>query len=75
MGWSQGCPLVKMDTQLYNYWYAILLFPLILHVTEICEIPFTQAITFVQFLPIIKEKGLGFTYQARSNRWGPRSPQ
>lgn len=30
-----------------------------MRVTKIREIPFTQAITFVQFLPIIKEKALG----------------
>lgn len=67
-GWSQG-PLVEMDnyltTDMPHY------FSLSLHVTEICEIPLTRAITFVQFLPIIKEKGLGFIYQARSNRLRP----
>ena len=34
-----------------------------------------RAITFIPFLPIIKEKGLGFTYQARSNHQGPRLSQ
>lgn len=35
-------------------------------VAAICKIPFTllydRAMTFTQFLPIIKEKGLDFTY-------------
>lgn len=69
LGWSQDCPTGWAHKYLTTY--ATLLSPEILNVAEICEIPFTllcdRALTFTQLLSITKEKGLGFTYQARSN--------
>lgn len=60
MGWSQtGWAHIYFLTD-------ILRAPEILNVAAICEISFTlhcdKAMTFTQFLPISKKKGLDFTY-------------
>lgn len=62
MEWSQGGPTITLGIELCNYWYATFV-SLEFWIKQKYRTFFLLfSVTFILFLPIIKEKGLGFSY-------------